>query len=319
MYFKVDGEESTQRNKKIGKSSTDQTTEISHSERKKTGVHRILGGIFEELLTPLDITVNTDLPVMTLPPEADILLLRRKAGPWTKEQLKRIPDGIRRVKTQYVLIEFKYTESLDSRAVKQADQYEALYVRSQKLKPNQISTFLISSKTPRMKTLNRLEYAPTEINGVYQGASVYNRNVTLIVSNELDDTPYNAVLKLFSSKKRQATQAYKRFVETGFQNLSERLRSLITGSRRIFFKYGGNMIEFGEVTLEEVEKVGREYILDGLSILSTDEVVKKLGKDEVINSIGKDEVINSIGKENLLESFSTDELKEALKKKDRKN
>ena len=104
--------------------------------KKKTGAHRILGGIYEELLTPLDITVTTDLPVMTLPPEADILLLRRTDGPWTKEQLERIPDGIRQVTTQIVLIEFKYTESLNLQAVKQADQYEALYIRSQKLKPN---------------------------------------------------------------------------------------------------------------------------------------------------------------------------------------
>ena len=290
------------------KDPPDQASKASHSQKKKAGVHRILGGIYEELLTPLDIIVNTDLPVMSLPPEADILLLRRKAGPWTKEQLKRIPDGIRRVKTQFVLIEFKYTESVNLQTVKQADQYEALYARSQKLKPNQISTFLVSSKTPRKSTLDRLEYVPTKINGVYQGTSLYNRNVSLILCNELDDTSYNAALKLFSGKKRQAIRAFRRLTENGFQNLPKRLQSLIAGSRRIFFKQGGNMIQLEEITVEEVEKIGRDFITDVLPLLSPDDIVETVGEEMVINAIGEDKVINAIGEDKVINAIGEDKV-----------
>jgi len=40
--------------------------------------HRLLGQLLEELLTPVGITVFTGFPIMTNPPEADVLLLRRE-------------------------------------------------------------------------------------------------------------------------------------------------------------------------------------------------------------------------------------------------
>ncbi len=49
---------------------------------EKTLWHRILGQIFKFLLTPLGITVLTDVSVMTKSPEADILLLRREHDFW---------------------------------------------------------------------------------------------------------------------------------------------------------------------------------------------------------------------------------------------
>ena len=48
------------------------------SAAAQTQWHRLLGQLLEELLTPVGITVLTGFPIMTNPPEADVLLLRRE-------------------------------------------------------------------------------------------------------------------------------------------------------------------------------------------------------------------------------------------------
>ncbi len=74
--------------------------------------HHLLGKFLELLLTPVGITVQTDLAVMNEPPKSDILLMQKEHGAWTGEQLGRLPDGIRHSKAREILIEFKYTESI---------------------------------------------------------------------------------------------------------------------------------------------------------------------------------------------------------------
>jgi hypothetical protein len=64
------------------------TAEMMKPDAKpqKTLWHRLLGGLLKELLLPTGILVYTDVPVMGDPPEADILLLRKKQPLWTAEQ-----------------------------------------------------------------------------------------------------------------------------------------------------------------------------------------------------------------------------------------
>ena len=46
--------------------------------------HRLMGRIFEIALTPLDILVQSEIQMMSEPPRADLLLLRRKGKVWTE-------------------------------------------------------------------------------------------------------------------------------------------------------------------------------------------------------------------------------------------
>jgi hypothetical protein len=64
-------------------------------KKSKTLWHRILGKILEDILTPFGISVYTEVPVMSNPPQLDILILRRNQEQWTSEQLAILPDGIR--------------------------------------------------------------------------------------------------------------------------------------------------------------------------------------------------------------------------------
>ncbi|MEZ4525157.1 MAG: hypothetical protein R2941_04480 [Desulfobacterales bacterium] len=56
------------------------------SESGKPGGNILMGRLFTELLTPTGVSVLTEFPVMTGSPQADILLLRKKSGKWTREQ-----------------------------------------------------------------------------------------------------------------------------------------------------------------------------------------------------------------------------------------
>jgi hypothetical protein len=46
----------------------------------RTRWHRLLGGLLEALLAPVDISVETEVRVLADPPRADILLLRREGA-----------------------------------------------------------------------------------------------------------------------------------------------------------------------------------------------------------------------------------------------
>ncbi len=87
--------------------------EEKNSEANEIRWHRWFGDSLKEILSPLGITVHTGFPIMTDPPEADIVILRKPDPSWTPEQLRFMPDGLRQCKAQHILIEFKYTESLN--------------------------------------------------------------------------------------------------------------------------------------------------------------------------------------------------------------
>ena len=75
-------------------------------------LHRWFGTVFKEILTPLGLEVHTEFPVMADPPEADLVIIRKKTAKWTPEQLGYLPDGLRESRAGHTIAEFKHTESL---------------------------------------------------------------------------------------------------------------------------------------------------------------------------------------------------------------
>ncbi|QTA78289.1 Uncharacterized protein dnl_05100 [Desulfonema limicola] len=170
-----------------------------NKSKPKTRWHRLLGRMFKELLVPAGITVLTDVPVMSEPPEADILLLKKAQSRWTKEQKERLPDGIRDSGAKHILIEFKYSESINENVFRQVLCYDYLYKSGQELKDHEVQTFLTAAKTPRETTLKEFEYFPSEKSGVYHSKNLFLKNIPLILLNELSDKPHNAWIKCFAS------------------------------------------------------------------------------------------------------------------------
>ena len=75
----------------------------------------------------MGVKVLTDVSVMSEPPKTDILLLRKEHRRWIKAQLERLPDGVRDCRAKHILLEFKYTESINENAFLQALCYDYLY------------------------------------------------------------------------------------------------------------------------------------------------------------------------------------------------
>src|SRR4051812_35809265 len=94
---------------------------------------RLLGKELELVLTPVGITVLTEVQVSSNPPKADILLLRRSGNTWTTEQLPFLPDGIRNSRASHILIEFKYRETIREETFQQAVGYDYFYQQGQQL------------------------------------------------------------------------------------------------------------------------------------------------------------------------------------------
>ncbi len=112
------------------------------SPTPKTRWHTLLGALLDALLNPVGIEVLTDVAVMSAPPEADIVLIRRDQPKWTPEQMERLPDGIRESTATHILLEFKYTESLNEQSLRQASGYDYFYRSSHDLSEHEIQTVI---------------------------------------------------------------------------------------------------------------------------------------------------------------------------------
>ena len=93
----------------------------------KTYWHRLLGRLFELLFAAMPVSVKVDFNLMSEPPRSDVLLLRYEGATWTIEQLARLPDGVRDSRAHHILLELKYTESLNKRRIEKAHAYDILY------------------------------------------------------------------------------------------------------------------------------------------------------------------------------------------------
>ncbi len=118
------------------------------SQTSKTRWHELLGDMLEKLLVPVGISVFTNVAVMSKSPEADILLLRKETAEWTPEQQERLADGIRDTEAKDILIEFKYTESVNEHALRQSIGYDYFYKKARRLSEKDVQTFLVSSRSP---------------------------------------------------------------------------------------------------------------------------------------------------------------------------
>ena len=251
----------------------------TQTKTSKTRWHRLLGKLFEELLTPVGIKVYTEFPVMTDSPKADILLLRRETAQWTHEQMKRLPDGIRDSRADHILIEFKYTESVGLQAFRQAVGYDHFYKQSKKLTDRRVHTFLVSAKTTVKPTLAKFGYSPTAKGGVYQSRYPLLEAVPLLTLNELSKEPHNAYIKCFASRMQEKRAAFKILEGQNDGSFSSQLLWFLQGLLKHWFSKGGAMMQ-QELTPEQVIEDGKIFGEFCLSNLSVEERLKGLKPED---------------------------------------
>ncbi len=238
----------------------DQST--GESSPARTLWHRLLGKELELVLTPVGITVLTEVQVSSNPPKADILLLRRSGDAWTTEQLPFLPDGIRNSRASHILIEFKYRETIQEETFQQAVGYDYFYQQGQQLARTQVETFVFSAKTPQQTTLRAFGYEQTETAGVYRSKMVLVRHVTLIILNQLLPVPYNAFVQCFASQRRVRRAAFQHLLADGKGALNETVRDFLTGLRNHMQMKEGTMSEVIDEVIDEDEVLTPEMVIE---------------------------------------------------------
>ncbi|MBF0418378.1 MAG: hypothetical protein HQL86_09045, partial [Magnetococcales bacterium] len=194
--------------------------------QSKTCWHCLVGVTLKELLEPVGIEVRTEVPVVSLPPKADIILLQRKAGR-TEEQRLLMADGLWDLDVDQILAEIKVTESLNERVFAKAYRYDDSYLEYAKLELHQLRTVVISSKTPQKALLDRCSFQPIGMNGVYENQPIFGRTLRLILSNQLDNHARNAPLKCFASRMKERRKAFEILEVNGLPDVSESFNAVV--------------------------------------------------------------------------------------------
>lgn len=267
----------------------------------KTKWHLLLGGLLERTLPPVGITVQMELPIMNKPPRADILLLRREEGDsWTPEQYGRLPDGIRDSKAKHILLEFKYTESVNKTVLQKIVGYYVFYRTVQRLKEVAVSAFILSSRTPNKKFLRKFGYQAGNKSGVYHRDNPLLTDIGIIVLNELQPVEHNAFVKFFASRKREREQAFYILEDDSIEAYSQDAQWYMYGLHKYWSAERGEleMIDI-EVTPEQMVKMGKTWKDAFLNMLPPEEVLNHYKPEERLIGLRPEERLAGLTREEI--------------------
>ncbi len=285
---------------------------MKQTEKSKTKWHELLGTLLKDLLSPVNIHVSTEVDVMAESPRVDILLLRRDEPKWTAEQLALLPDGIRDSKASDLLLEFKYTESINEDALMQAVGYDCLYRKHQTLNRERVQSFLLSAKKPQNSTLKKLGYHSTEQAGVYRSNFRMIRHVILLSLNELSNEPHNAFVKCFASHRQEKQHAFDVLETQNYNSLTTNLRCFLDGLKGLWFtlKKGDDMNM--ELTPELISKWGEQWGKSYIAHLQPKEFfagLKPEGRQEILSQFKPEEILTGLKPEEILTGLKPEQLK----------
>ena len=267
--------------------------------------HQLLGKLLEIVLTPVDITVESEVQVMSEPPKADVLLLRRHGKQWSAAQRKLLPDGIRDRQAQHHLLECKFTESLNEAALRQALSYEYFYQQTQHLKDAELQTYVVSAKTPQAAFLDKWGYQKAEQPGVYVSAQQLVQRVVLLVLNELRDEPQNEFLRLFASRKWVRKQTIERVFQQPTADWPAPLLTVIFGLQRLYELEATAMNR--AMTVEDVMKMGDDLRKQAIASASPEERLAGMDIEEFLANLAPEKRLAGMAPEERLAGMAPEE------------
>ena len=272
---------------------------MKNTEKSKTQWHELLGAFLKELLLPVNIHVETEAKVMKESPRIDILLLRRDEPEWTAKQLALLPDGIRDTKATNLLLEFKYTESLNDDAIQQTLGYDFLYKQHNQLKSEQVQSFLLSARKPQKSTLKKLGYKSTQYPGVYHSHFRILKKVVLLSLNELSNEPHNAYIKCFASHSQEKEIAFNVLENQAYNSLTTKLTNFIDGLKGIWFTLPKGEDMNLELTPELLTAWGEKWGESYLSHLKPEQRLAGLKPEERLAGLNPKEILAALKTEQL--------------------
>jgi len=259
---------------------------------QRTLWHRLLGKLWEIVLTPAGVTVLSELQVTSNPPQVDILLLRREGADWTLEQMNLLPDGVRDRRVAHHLFECKFTESVNEQSFQQALTYDYLYQQSQQLTPDAIQTYVVSAQTPRPTNLQTWGYQVSEHSGVYISPLPLLKRVVLLVLNELRDERHNEFLRLFASRQQVRKQALHVLFDQPVDQWPTPFWAVLLGLEQVYKLEGADM-DMG-LTVEQVLDVGETVRKKILASASLEERLSGLAPAERLSGLAPAERLSGL-------------------------
>ncbi|MDJ0840335.1 MAG: hypothetical protein QNK37_27745 [Acidobacteriota bacterium] len=176
---------------------------MAEEKKKPYSWHQAFAENLQMVLTPVGIDVMPEVEVISKPPRADLILIRREEPEWTEEQRARLCEGIRDCRAPRVFLEQKHTESVNSRVIRRAIANDVHLKDSLGLEEGDLASYIVTSKTPDSYTLRDHGYQLTDKPGVYRSNQQSASYVDMIILNELENTPYNVAFKLFASRMKE--------------------------------------------------------------------------------------------------------------------
>lgn len=254
----------------------------------KTLWHRLLSRLLEIVLSPVGITVLSELPATSNPPQIDILLLRRDDQAWTPQQLSRLPDGVRDRQAAHHLLECKFTESLNEESFQQALTYDYLYRQSQQLAATDVQTYVISAKTPSSLNLQAWGYAVEQHKGVYVSQLPLLKRVVILVLNDLSNEPHNEFLRLFASRKQVRQSALQVLLRHQWTKWPAEFWMLLFGLQKVYQLEGVSMPK--NLNLEDVLELGEEMRQQVIASATPEERLRGLEPEERLHGLEPEEL-----------------------------
>ncbi len=285
------------------------------NEPPQTKWHRILGKLFELTYAPLGVTVSVDFPLLSEPPRGDILLIRRQTERWTDEQRAFLPDGIRTAEQPYLLIEFKYSESVNVQVLGKTLGYWRIYQERQNLTDEQIACFVLSSKTPQSRFLQRHGYQPAEVEGVYRSQTPILAPMPIIALNQLSNQMHNALVKCFASQYRQRESAFD-IVRQNWHTIPQRLWYFMSGLYRTTDMKGDDLMSIPPMTEDDVLRAGEEFRQIMLKVSTIDERLYGLNPEDIITRLKPEDIITRLSPEDIITRLSPEDIITRLKPED---
>ena len=267
--------------------------------------HQVLGRLLQLSLAPVEITVNVEVDLLGESPKADVLLLRREGVEWNTAQRARLPDGVRDSAAGHVLLEFKYTESVNETALAQAVTYDHLYRQAQRLPEEQALTVVLSARTPRKERLKGWGYEEMQ-KGVYRSPLPLLRRVWLLALNDLPPTPHNAFVKLFASREQEREAAFGALAVPEV-TISPQLHAYVFGLQETLEVKGeSNMAEM--LTPDKIMEIGEKIRQRVLETATPEEKLAGLDPQEILAGLDPQEILARLDPQEILARLDPQEI-----------
>ncbi|MBF0180416.1 MAG: DUF4351 domain-containing protein [Magnetococcales bacterium] len=245
---------------------------LETSAGTKTCWHCLVGATLKALLEPVGIEVRTEVPLLSFPPKADIILLQRRKGGRTDEQNMLMADGLRDLDVERILAEIKITQSMNEAALNQASLYDVLYRKCENLKKHQLRTVIVSAATAQKPFLKRFAFKSVGPDGVYESKPLWGEPIRVIFLNELENIPRNAPLKFFSSRTEERKKAFAVVDEAGLTRISTPFHYIMNGLRSTVMRNSLRHLDNAGITPDSVMRMGKRMFEATLDLMPEEEL-----------------------------------------------